>query len=205
MGTDDTGGELHRGFHPADSSGAEPKAATSTQIAILNAALKLFARNRYEDVSLREIAREAGFDVALVGRHFESKDNLFTIALRQLLSPQALISGDRATFGRRHAEAILIDESDPAVALTPILALINAVTSASALPILQEISRELYMRPLADWLGGQDAELRADLISGLLSGALINRYIGAEHLRTPEGRERYIVRLAAALQHQVDG
>lgn len=44
---------------------------------ILNASEKLFARHGYDAVSLREIAREAGVDVALASYHFGRKHELF--------------------------------------------------------------------------------------------------------------------------------
>lgn len=45
---------------------------------ILDAAEQLFARRGFYGVSLRDITREAGVDVALVGYHFGGKRELFT-------------------------------------------------------------------------------------------------------------------------------
>ncbi|MET0659051.1 MAG: helix-turn-helix domain-containing protein, partial [Steroidobacteraceae bacterium] len=80
-----------------------PRNAEATRMAILNAALRRFALSSYDDVSLREIASDAGVDVALVGRYFESKDKLFAIVMNELLNPRYLFFGDRATFGQRQA------------------------------------------------------------------------------------------------------
>lgn len=182
-----------------------PRNAEGTRTAILNAALRRFALNSYDDVSLREIAGDAGVDVALVGRYFESKDKLFAIVMNELLNPQYLFEGDRSTFGQRQAEAALCAEMDPNFSLTPILAIIRSVTSPNALPLLQEVSRERFTLPLAEWLGGKDAELRAHLIANLLSGSIVNRYVAKEHLEKPGTKVRYIARLAKALQALVDG
>lgn len=182
-----------------------PRNAEGTRSAILKAALRRFALNSYEDVSLREIAGDAGIDVALVGRYFESKDKLFAIVMNELLSPQYLFGGDRSTFGQRQAEAALCAEMDPNFSLTPILAIIRSVTSPNALPLLREVSRERFTLPLAEWLGGKDAELRAYLIANLLAGSIVNRYVAKDHLEKPGTKARYIARLAKALQALVDG
>ncbi|MET0985663.1 MAG: TetR family transcriptional regulator [Steroidobacteraceae bacterium] len=173
-------------------------------MAILNAALRRFALSSYDEVSLRQIASDAGIDVALVGRYFESKDKLFAIVMNELLNPQDLFFGDRATFGKRQAEAALCAEMDPNFGLAPILAIIRSVTSPTARPLLQKVSQERFTRPLAEWLGGTDAEVRAHLIAGLLSGSIVNRYIAAQELHQPVTKARYIARLAEALQALVD-
>ncbi|MCC5868312.1 MAG: TetR family transcriptional regulator [Gammaproteobacteria bacterium] len=60
------------------------KAAASTRKRILDAAEKLFADRGFHGVSVREIAREAGVDVALVSYHCGRKNDLFeTVFLRR--------------------------------------------------------------------------------------------------------------------------
>lgn len=44
---------------------------------ILTATLKLFGENQISDVSMRDIAKEAGISPALIYRHFNDKDELF--------------------------------------------------------------------------------------------------------------------------------
>lgn len=60
------------------------KTAASTRKRILDAAEKLFADRGFHGVSVREIAREAGVDVALVSYHCGRKNDLFeTVFLRR--------------------------------------------------------------------------------------------------------------------------
>ena len=56
--------------------------AAATRAAILAAARTHFARLGYDRAALRDIAAEAGADVALVGRYFGGKEGLFTEALK---------------------------------------------------------------------------------------------------------------------------
>ena len=55
--------------------------AEATRAAILEAAKRQFARAGY-DCTLRDIAGEAGADVALVKRYFGGKEALFVAALK---------------------------------------------------------------------------------------------------------------------------
>jgi AcrR family transcriptional regulator len=52
----------------------------ATAAAILEAAKSQFARAGYDRASLRDIAAEAGADVALIKRYFGGKEALFTEA-----------------------------------------------------------------------------------------------------------------------------
>src|SRR5699024_2249243 len=44
---------------------------------ILDATLTLFGKNRITEVSMRDIAKEAGISAALIYRHFKDRDELF--------------------------------------------------------------------------------------------------------------------------------
>lgn len=48
-----------------------------TKIRILEVATELFARHGFEGASIREIAREAGVNLAAVNYHFQNKQNLY--------------------------------------------------------------------------------------------------------------------------------
>jgi AcrR family transcriptional regulator len=51
--------------------------ASATQEAILDAAEEVFASHGYEGAAMREIAKRAGVNQALLHYHFETKDNLY--------------------------------------------------------------------------------------------------------------------------------
>lgn len=51
--------------------------ASATQEAILDAAEQVFATHGYEGATMREIAKKAGVNQALLHYHFETKDNLY--------------------------------------------------------------------------------------------------------------------------------
>ena len=58
------------------------KNAAATRQAMLVAARRRFLQESYENVGLRDVAGDAGVDVALVSRYFGSKEELFKEVLR---------------------------------------------------------------------------------------------------------------------------
>lgn len=59
------------------------KPASATAVRILDAAEKLFAESGYDGVSLRQITREAGVELALANYHFGPKLDLFRAVVRR--------------------------------------------------------------------------------------------------------------------------
>ncbi len=64
------------------SRGRRPReVADMTRASILSSAEQLFSKRGYYGVAVRDVAREAGVDSALVHYHFGSKDDLFSASL----------------------------------------------------------------------------------------------------------------------------
>ena len=57
------------------------KKSQKTKVGILEAAKALFWTKGYSNVNLREIAKQAGVDVALIPRYFGNKEGLFNATL----------------------------------------------------------------------------------------------------------------------------
>ena len=76
-------------------------AAADTSKAILDAAEELFSKHGFHGVTLREVAREAGVDTALVLYYFDTKRGLFdSVFLRRA----AVLNHDRLESLDRYAE-----------------------------------------------------------------------------------------------------
>ncbi|MGE0483140.1 MAG: TetR/AcrR family transcriptional regulator [Gammaproteobacteria bacterium] len=60
-----------------------PRGAELTRERILDAAERLFARSGYDGVSLRQITREAGVELALANYHFGPKAELYRAVVRR--------------------------------------------------------------------------------------------------------------------------
>lgn len=87
-----------------------------TKARILDAAYRRLAREGYAALSIREIARDAGVNHALINYHFRSKDQLVIAVLdeanRQLLERQKRMYAAPMSFAGKWAEARRFYEAD---------------------------------------------------------------------------------------------
>jgi AcrR family transcriptional regulator len=87
-----------------------------TKAKILDAAFRRLAREGYAALSVREIAKDAGVNHALINYHFRSKDQLVIEVLdeanRQLLERQKSMYSEPGGFAEKWAQARRFYESD---------------------------------------------------------------------------------------------
>jgi AcrR family transcriptional regulator len=175
--------------------------AEATRAAILEAAKGQFAKLGYDRAGLREIAAEAGADVALVARYFGGKEGLFTEALKASFHRGRLTSWDRKSFPREAAE-MMADNADIGDERTQSFQfLLRAATSPTTAPLLNLAVQERFLAPIAEWLGGEDADARARVLAAVYIGFLVERLIRGQPLT---GRERAVfVEQASAIFEQM--
>ncbi len=178
--------------------------AAATRAAILETARMRFTREGYERVGVRDIATGVGVDAALVIRYFGSKEQLFAAAVAGQFGLGDLLTGDRATLGERLAR-LVVQKDDQAGAHDPLLALLRSAANEQAAALLRAALDEEFIRPLARWLGGEAAMLRAGLVAAYLMGLAVTRtVIRSEPLATGEV-EALVTLVAPALQAYIDG
>jgi AcrR family transcriptional regulator len=71
----------------ADVLAVPVSASADTKTRILDAAERLFARQGFNSISLRQITSEAGVNLAAVNYHFRSKDSLIEAVIGRLIEP----------------------------------------------------------------------------------------------------------------------
>jgi len=174
-----------------DRPGATPRKrnADATRGAILDAAKAQFARLGYDVAVLRDIAREAGVDVALVKRYFGGKEALFREALGESISPDGLRDWNHATFPREIARMLADSPHADEVRTHRFQFLLRAATSPTTAPWLNVVVQDRFLEPIRAWLGGADAGARARVLAASYIGFLVERLIRGEALT---GREREI-------------
>ena len=181
-----------------------PRNAEATRAAILEAARERFARESYDDVGMRDIARDVGVDAALVSRYFGSKEDLFTAVLDSCENGADLMEGDRATFGQRIAhEAIFEGKSESK--LKGLLILLRSVGSTKAMELVQRTGNERFFNPFSEWDGGPEAAVRARLAAAFIMGMAVSREITAGFGLTPAECEKLADRMGVLLQDIIDG
>ncbi|HEY1753634.1 MAG TPA: TetR family transcriptional regulator [Caulobacteraceae bacterium] len=173
--------------------------AAATRAAILEAGKAQFARLGYDSATLRDIAAEAGADVALIKRYFGGKAGLFTEALKASIHTDRL--GERASFPREIALMMAGRAGDERRAHS-FQFLLRAATSPTTAPLLNVAVQERFLGPIAEWLGGDEAQGRARVLAAAFIGFLVERLIRDEPLA---GRERdiFIERVTALFERLV--
>ncbi|MFA4939306.1 TetR family transcriptional regulator [Brevundimonas sp.] len=185
--------------------GPRPRNAAATRTAILDAARERFAADSYDDVGMRDIARDVGVDAALISRYFGSKDDLFLAALDSCGDGSALMSGEKGDFGRRVAHEIVF-EPKKAEKLKGMSIMLRSIGSAKASEMVQTTCAQRFFGPLEEWLAGPDATVRARVLAGLLMGMSVSRELGGGSFDLePAECERMRDRLAPILQALIDG
>ncbi len=179
------------------------RSSAATRASLLAAATTYFARESYDNVSLREIAADAGVDVALVSRYFGGKEELFEAVLAACPPPESLFQGDPAEFGERVAR-MLVDEPQENEKLDIVLVMLRSAASPSAAEAIRRSGEERFYGPLARWLGGAGADERARLAGAIIMGVAVDRRIADDFGLSPKERRRFRARLARNLQAAVD-
>ncbi len=181
---------------PGRAAPRKRRDAEATRAAILEAAKVQFARLGYDHTALRDIAAEAGIDVALIKRYFGGKEPLFTAALKASFRPDFLSHWDRATFARDIAGMMAGHAHEDEERTHSFRFLLRAATSPTTAPLLNAAVQERYLGPIREWLGIDDAPARARVLAATTIGFLVERLIRDEPLTGPE-RQAFIDRATA--------
>jgi AcrR family transcriptional regulator len=176
----------------------------ATKADILSAARTAFASSGYDSVGVREIASVAGVNVALVIRYFGSKEKLFEQAVTGAFDLNELLSVRREEVGKLLAYYIL-QKQEREGSLEPLLALMRSSSSEQGSKLMRELLDEQFIRPLAKWLGGKQAELRASLIASTMLGLALTRDVLKSERLESSDIEAVVKLVAPVLQDYVDG
>ena len=177
--------------------------AEATRAAILEAAKAQFARLGYDCTALRDIAAEAGADVALVKRYFGGKEALFTEALKASFHSDFRSQWDRRTFARDFATTMAGGPHEDEARTHSFQFLLRAATSPTTAPLLNVAIQERFLGPIRDWLGDDaDAPARARVLAAATIGFLVERLVRGEPLAGQE-REVFIDQATAMFEKVV--
>ncbi|WP_029112329.1 TetR/AcrR family transcriptional regulator [Mycobacterium sp. URHB0044] len=159
------------------SGPARPRNAAATREAILNSAIRNFARAGYDGVGVREIAGDAGVTAMLVNRYFGSKEQLFAEAVETSFAPPVFIAENPEAIARDAAAALVARSAPDADDLAPFLIMLRSASNPSAAEIVRDAIERHVGKRLARQLPEPGRQLRRDVVLSVISGVLLMRRV----------------------------
>jgi AcrR family transcriptional regulator len=158
---------------------------------------------------MRSVAAEAGVDPALVIHYFGSKQQLFLAAVDLPFNVNDLVErlqdGPREKVGERVVRFALDVLAQPEGRARWTGMIRAAASDPDAASVLREVLTRRIFQPLAEALGSDDAQLRANLASSQMVGLVMARYvIGIEPLASAK-EDTIVSAIAPTLQRYLVG
>jgi AcrR family transcriptional regulator len=155
---------------PRPGSRAEQRRRTEARI--LDAATRIFFAAGYDRTTIRAVASAAGVDAGLVMHYFGSKQELFRRVIDAAPVPEVSGAPGQA------AEQLLASlagrlANEPVASLTLMRSMLTNPEAASAASTA--IAR--YEAEIARAIPGDDADLRAAIISAITLGIVVSRHL----------------------------
>jgi AcrR family transcriptional regulator len=167
-----------------------PRNAATTRKAILESAIRNFARAGYDGVGVREIAGGAGVTAMMVNRYFGSKEQLFIEAVKASFAPPAVIVDNAESLARDAASALVARTSPDAEPLEPFLIMLRSVSSPRAVEIVRDAIERHVGRRLARQLPGSGRQLRTEVMLSVIAGVLLMRRVMATRALNEAGTDQ---------------
>jgi AcrR family transcriptional regulator len=154
---------------------------SETREEIAQAARRQFSELGFDRTTIRSVAAEAGVDPSLVLHYFGSKHRLFLDAVGLPFDVadlvQQLHAGPRSKVGERVARFALTVLEDPDAQARWTGMIRAAASDPDAADMLRSVLTRRIFEPLAEALGSDDAQLRANLASSQMVGLVMARHI----------------------------
>ena len=201
--------EIKRAAAGAKARGRRPGPST-TRGAILAAARERFSAVGYERTRLRDVAGDAGVDVALVHYHFKSKDGLFAAALEMPVSLPDLMAGvleegELDDFAARFLRRILEVWDDERVGPALVAMVRSATSHEPAAAALRGFVRTELLDRIARRLDAPDADERSVLFGSQLLGLLMYRHVLKIEPLASMDSEAVVAAMAPGMQQYLTG
>jgi len=150
--------------------------AVATRSRLLACARQCFLQESYDNVGLREIAGAAGVDVALIGRYFGSKEELFRAVLAKDEDHWDELA-QAEDLPNYLASMVSSDDSQDAEHVERLLIMLRSAASPTASGIVRSAFSNDVLQPFSKVLKGPQAEMRAATALSVLMGTSIVRTI----------------------------
>lgn len=199
-------------MHDRDMATASPsvknpqatRAPGGSKEAIRHAAQTLFAAQGFSATSVRDIAKAAEVNAALVIRHFRSKEALFLATMTFDGGFSRLLAGPLEAIGEAIVRRLLENQQEY-LRRAYYTALMRSTEMEEVRAYVIKSENDTIVAPLAARLSGPNARTRAGLVSAQISGLLNALWILEIPDLTSESADVIVRHYGRAIQSLVDG
>lgn len=178
------------------------RTSDETRKLIIDAAGKAFATRPYRDITLKDIAEEAGVSAPLIIKYFGSKEQLYEELVDFQYGAQVLFDGPLESLGERMV-AMLARPLEPYKPLSMNILFMSGGSEESNRMLRDNYSTQM-VDALAARLPGPDTRLRAELaMSAVMGLAIMRRRMMQE--RATGTVEEVVALYAPLVQRLLDG
>jgi AcrR family transcriptional regulator len=178
------------------------RTAEQTRSLIVDAAGRAFATRPYREITLKDIAEDAGVSAPLIIKYFGSKEQLFDALVDFRSAAEVLFSGPLDGLGERMV-SIFARPLEPYKPLSLNILFMSGPSEESSRKLRANYSTQM-IDTLAERLPGPGGRLRAELVMSMLTGlAVMRRKMMQEHATgTPD---EVVAQYAPLVQELLDG
>ena len=167
---------------PGSGRRGRREGATESREHILATARRLFAEHGFDGTSLRQIAREASVDPAMIHHFFKGKDELFALSVALPADPAQVLEGVDQHDPEHRAEAIVraVLKLWESPAQHSLVAFIRGTIGSKAKTLLlrEVVTRTVISRIMAGVPGPpEEVALRGSLVATQVVGVMLVRYV----------------------------
>jgi len=182
---------------------AERRDSRTTRKLVLAEARRRFATHSYGDVTLKDIAADAGVSAPLVIKYFGTKERLFREAADFRDQFDRMLDAPNEDLGRHLVTTLLAVHREEGV--DPLLALLFMSSKRDSPPSVRRALRQQFIERLAARLSGDDRQLRAELVCAEIVGVSALRRVIRSQVLTRADHDSLVLLLAPRVQQLVDG
>lgn len=186
-----------------------PPGTSDTRDRILRTARELFARNGFNNTSIRSVAAGAGVDSALVHHYYGTKQQLFAAATEIPVDPMSIIGPLRETPVERLGATLptlLLPLWDSEMGAS-LVATLRSMLAGDDMSLVRLFFRDIVVAELAAKADDPPGTgtMRAEFVVSQLAGIVLARYIiGLEPFASLPA-EQIAATVAPNLQHYLTG
>lgn len=177
---------------------------------ILAAARRLFSEQGFDGTSLRQVAREAQVDPAMVHHFFKGKDELFAFSVELPADPDEVLAGVEYLDPAQRAEAIVravlrLWEGPVQHGLVAFIR--GTIGSTAKTALLREmLARTILSRIMTGVTGPtEEVRMRGNLIATQMAGLMLVRYVVRLEPLASAPPEDVVQMVAPTLQRYLTG